>query len=289
MGFVINNQIWQLTEKLYVHCYEPGGFVNFLESQEINLPENFYSDFEIYSFMSSDQNNFASFMQNVPSYRYISLLEKIVFDEKIKNTQRDNWNYYGAYIKNWYPELLKQVKQSGLNIDNANKKMLFKYDTNTKSEGNFDFLQCSFNDQFLNYIKKEINESYNSGYFLAVMVLSRKLAECLVLRIFEIVFRKCDENGVYNSDNHSLWFDMNKKRIHDFEKLLDNLRTNSSAFHEDRDLVEEVCSLIKPFKNETNKVVHRDYKIPDKDSVARWEIPVLFDKLGKLFRKYCNP
>jgi len=39
------------------------------------------------------------------------------------------------------------------------------------------------------------------------MVLIRKLIECLVLRIFEIVFRKRDERGVYNGQNHSLWFD----------------------------------------------------------------------------------
>jgi len=34
--------------------------------------------------MSTEQNQFAQHMQGVPSYRYIPILEKIVFDEKIK-------------------------------------------------------------------------------------------------------------------------------------------------------------------------------------------------------------
>lgn len=289
MGFIINNQIWQLAEKLYIHCYEINGFTDFLKSHEVNLPDNFYNGFEVYSFMSSERNDFVQFMQNVPAYRYIPILEGIVFDAKVKNTQRDNWNYYGTYIKKWYPELLKQIKETGLNIDDSKNKIVL-IDTETeKSIDNSDFLQCNFNDQLLNYIKKEINESYNSGHFLAVMVLSRKLAECLVVRVFEVVFRKQDENGVYNVNNHSLWFNTTKNRIHDLDTLLENLKDNSPSFHEDKDFVEEMCSKIKPFKNEINKVIHRDYVIPNKDSVDKWEISILFDKLGKLYRKYCNP
>lgn len=289
MGFIINNQIWQLAEKLYIHCYEINGFIDFLKSHEVNLPDNFYNGFEVYSFMSSERNDFAQFMQNVPSYRYIPILEGIVFNEKVKNTQKDNWNYYGTYIKTWYPELLKQFKETGLSIDDSKNKIILIEAETEKSIDNLDFLQCNFNDQLLNYIKKEINEGYNSGHFLAVMVLSRKLAECLIVRVFEVVFRKQDENGVYNGNNHSLWFDTTKKRIHDFDTLLENLKDNSSAFHEDKDFVEELYSKIKPFKNEANRVIHRDYVIPNKDSVSKWEVPILFDKLGKLYRKYCNP
>ena len=112
MGFIISNKIWQLTEKLYIHCYKLDGFVSFLESYEIIFPNNFYNTFEIYSFMSIEQNRFSHFMQRVPFYKCISILEKIVFDERIKNTQQDNWDYYGIAVNTWYPELIKEIKKS---------------------------------------------------------------------------------------------------------------------------------------------------------------------------------
>jgi len=126
MSFIIDNQIWQLAEKLYIHCYETSGFVDFLEFFKVKLPDDFYSNFEIYSFMSTEQNKFAQYMQRVPSYRYVSILEKIVFDEKIKNTRRDNWNYYGVYIRDWYPELIRQLEQAGLKIDDVSSKLSFQ-------------------------------------------------------------------------------------------------------------------------------------------------------------------
>ena len=150
-----------------------------------------------------------------------------------------------------------------------------------------DFLRYNFNDPFLDYIKKEINETCHNRHYLAVMVLIRKLIECLVVRICEVVFRKYDGKG-YNSQNHSLWFNKTKNRVHDLDVLLENLRTNSAYFHEDKDFVEELCALIKPLKNEINRIVHRDYKIPNYEDVNKWDIPKLLNKLRRLYRKYCN-
>lgn len=198
MSLIVYNKIWQLTEKLYIHCYGIDGFVSFLESHEVKLPDGFYNNFEIYSFMSTEQNQFAQHMQGVPSYRYIPILEKIVFDEKIKNTKRDNWNYYGIYIRDWYTELIRQLKRRKLNIDNNNSKLTYMGHEIVHVQTGSDFLKYNFNDPFLDYIKKEINETYHNGHYLAVMVLSRKLIECLIKRIFEIVFRKHDERGVYH-------------------------------------------------------------------------------------------
>jgi hypothetical protein len=289
MGFVINNQIWQLTEKLYIHCHKVDGFVNLLKSHEVNLPDDFYSSFEIYSFMSSEQNNFVQFMQGVPSYRYLPILEEVIFDENIRSTQRDNWNYYGVYIKNWHPELLDRIKRAGLEIDNSKNKIIRTDIEIEQAYDTQDFLKYSFNDPFLDYIRKEINESHNSGLYLAAMILSRKLAECLVVRVFEVVFKERDERGAYNEHYHSLWYDKTRSRVHNLDTLIDNLKDNSTSFYDSKDLVEEVCLLVKPFKNEINKIVHRDYKIPNKEEVDKWDIPGLFNKLRRLYIKYCNP
>lgn len=289
MALIINNRIWELSEKLYIHCYETSGFVDFLKSNGIDLPDNFYGNFEAYSFMSTEQNNFAQFMQRVPSYRYLAILEKVIFDEKIKNTQRDNWNYYGTYIKKWYPELLDEVKKSNFKLDISQNKIELLEEEISGVQNSLDFLQYDFNDPFLDYIKKEINESYREGLYLAVMILTRKLIECIIHRVFEIVFRERDENGKYIQQNHQLWYDTTNGRILNLDKLIDNLKANSSAFYDFKDLVEDLCSLIKVFKDEVNKMVHRDYKIPKLEDVEKKDIPGLCNKLRRVYIRFCNP
>ena len=289
MNVVLNNQIWQYIERLYIHCYGVDKFITFLKSKEVNIKDDFYSNFDVYVFMSTETYEFARFMQNVPSYRYLPILEKIIFNTKIKVTESDNWNYYGTYIKNWYPKLIEQLTGSGIIIDKQNETIRHGYQDQVISDGESDFLQYSFNDPFLDYIRKEINESHNNGQYLSVMILSRKLAECIIIRVFEIVFRKQDENGTYCQLNHDLWFDMTKNKFQNFDTLLTNLKNNSSQFQEDKDFVEEIYALVKPFKNEINRVVHYDYKRPDKECVTKRNIPDIFDKLGKLYKKYCNP
>ncbi|MBD3227664.1 MAG: hypothetical protein GF329_05705 [Candidatus Lokiarchaeota archaeon] len=289
MGLVFNNKIWQLVERLYIHCYSVDEFINFLKSKEVDIKNNFYSNFDVYVFMSTETTDFARFMQNIPSYRYLSILEAIVFDDKIIATASDNWNYYGKYIKNWYPELIKELKNSNIIIDEQNKKLKSEDGEFLASSDSLDFLQYGFNDSFLDYIKKEINESFNSAHYLSVIILSRKLAECIIIRVFEVVFRKNNENGGYCESNHDLWFDKTKNRYQNFDTLLANLKDNSPSFQEDKELVEEICYLIKPFKDEANKIVHYDYKKPNEDYVKQRSIPDIFDKLGKLYKKYCNP
>ena len=46
--------------------------------------------------------------------------------------------------------------------------------------------------------------------------------------------------------------------------------------------------LVKVFKNETNKIVHKDYKNPDKDGVDAWDISKIMSMLWKLYKKYCS-
>jgi len=227
-------------------------------------------------------------MQGVPSYRYLPLLGGMIFDSNIRDTQLDGTDYFGIYVKGWYPQLIDQIQRAGLIIDSSESK-IYSDETDSEAVNGQDLLVINFSDIFLNHIKKEINECYNNGHYLAVMILSRKLAECLFIRIFEVVFRKHDADGAYNGSNHALWFNVTINRIHDFDTLLQNLKDNAVSFQEDRAIIEEICVLIKPFKNEVNQVVHRDYKVPIKESVDKWDISGIFSKLGKIYRKYCNP
>lgn len=292
MALILNNRIWILVERLYLFSRKEKTekFINFLNQFGIDYTGEPYQDFNtvkgLYTFMSEENFAFANFMQLVPSYKYIDILEKIVFDPEIKNTQSDNWNYYGEYIRNWYPDLIDLINLAGVTIDTENNRLIFEEEIEIVESD--DFLHHEFGDFFLDYIRKEINECYQNGQYLSVMFLSRKILETIIVRLFEVVFPKL-VNRQYDESNHSLWYDKTRGKHHNFEKLLENLKDNASSFHEDKNLVLDSISLVKPFKNETNACIHSDYKIPDKPYIAQWKIPHILGMARKLFRKYCNP
>jgi hypothetical protein len=204
----------------------------------------------------------------------------------IQATQTDNWNYYGEYIKRWYPDLLDLIRLAGITADSKLRKL--SYDEAAYTEDKQDFLSHAFGDPFLDHIRKEINEAYAAELYLAVMFLSRKILEAATIRLFEVVFPKF-VNREYSPSNHDLWYDRGRNRYHSFDTLLDNLKDHAKAFHEDQRLILEAVAHIQPFKNETNLCVHADYKIPDTAYLRAWKIPYVVGLARKLFRKYCNP
>jgi hypothetical protein len=290
MALLLNRRVWVLAERLYIHCNSPKDFQDYLKGFDIEYPGIPYADWNVtkveYTFMSDENATFAEFMQRVPTYKYLKVLQPIVFDDCVQDTANDNWNYYGEQIKKWYPALLDLLHLAGITIDPSTRT--FRYDEGEQPASTADFLSTAFNDPFLDHVRKEINEGFDAHRYLTTMILSRKLLECTVLRLFEVVFPKI-KNSQYSETNHSLWFDKRRGRFHGFDVLLDNLRDNAAAFDEDRDLVRDFVSLAKPFKDETNSYVHADYKIPDENALRSWKIPYVCDMVRRLFRKYCNP
>ncbi|MEK7637446.1 MAG: hypothetical protein AAB402_03635 [Patescibacteria group bacterium] len=295
MSLKLNQEIWVYAERLYIHCYSAEDFKIFLKKFGIEYNSGKYSELAaggspysipLYSFMSEPNYDFANFMQTVPSYKYLPILQEIVFDSKIIGTRNDGWNYYGEYIKNWHQLIVNLLRATGVNFDNASKKLSV-----LEIEEDFvgpDYLPYDFNDLFLDYIRKEINESYLNGQLLAVIILSRKLLEALVVRICEIVFPKI-VNGSYNQGNHEIWYDKNKGRYRGLELLLSNIRSKSTDFHEDKELLEQVCDDIEQIRVEANKFVHKDYKIPSEDYLKSLKVESAVVTTRKLYKKYCNP
>ena len=286
----VNKRVWVLAERLYIHAHKAKDFLRLLRQHEIDYSGEIYSQLKttkgLYTFMSQDDYAFADFMDLVPAYKYLPLVRDIVFDLEVQRTAQDNWNYYGEYIRNWYPQLLDLLNLAGLQVDEQARQIT--YPEVEPPPDTQDFLPEAFGDVFIDYVRRETNEAHNEELFLSVMFLSRKLLESVVVRLMEVVFPKL-VNRTYSQDNHSIWFDTGRGRYHNFDVLLDNLKANAKAFHEDEGLVGEFISLVRPFKDETNKYVHYDYKIPDSRYVNEWRIPRLVALARRLFRKYCNP
>jgi len=286
----LNKHVWVLAERLYIHSHKREGFLRLLRQHEIDYPGENYSDFGttkgLYSFMSEDDNTFADFMDLIPAYKYLPILQDVVFDPDIQRTAQDNWNYYGEYIRNWYPQLLDLLNLAGITVDIESRRLTYpEIEPPPEAE---DFLPETFGDAFIDYVRRETNEAHRGGLLLSVMVLSRKLLESVTVRLMEVVFPKL-VNRAYSPENHAIWYDTAKGRYHNFDVLLDYLKANAAAFHEDEGMILEFVSLVRPFKDETNKCVHYDYKIPDSRYVNEWRIPRLVALVRRLFRKYCNP
>lgn len=290
MAVTINKKVWVLVERLYIFIYKENSFLEFLKSHNIQYENEAYKSFNTikgqYTFMSEDNYDFSECMSLVPTYKYIDILKPIIFDKSIIETKDDNWNYYGEFIKNWYPDLIDLLKLAGFIIDY--EKELFYLPEDVEDAESQDFLPMTFSDIFLDYIRKEINEAYERDLFLSTMFLSRKIIEAVIIRIYEVVFPKII-NKTYSEVNHSLWYDKNRGSNRNLDILLENLKENATSFHEDKDLIIQVVTLIKPFKNETNVCVHNDYKIPDSKYIETWKIPYIIGVVHKLFKKYCNP
>lgn len=286
----LNKRAWLLSERLFIHAHKQEEFLRLLRQHDIDYPGDNYRDFNttkgFYTFMSEDDYTFATFMDLVPSYKYLHLLEDIVFNVEVQTTAQDNWNYYGERIRNWYPQLLDFINLAGIAIDVEDRKLSYpEVAPPIESE---DFLPEVFGDTFLDYIRREANEAHRQELFLSVMFLSRKLLESVTVRLMEIVFPKLVSRA-YSQENHAIWYDTGRGRYHDFDVLLDNLKARADQFHEDEGMIIEFVSLIRPFKNETNKCVHLDYKVPYLKYVNEWRIPRLVALSRRLFRKYCNP
>lgn len=134
-SLTINKEVWNYVEKLYLHCYKSSEkFTEFLSKHEIEYYSRFYplnrkgKDYrKFYEYMKTENNDFANFMaEEVASYKYLNVLEEIIFDEDIRKTEGDNWNYLSKPIKNWYPSLISFSKKAGLNIDFKEKKLVYE-------------------------------------------------------------------------------------------------------------------------------------------------------------------
>lgn len=154
MSAELHKRTWLLIERLYITVYaggeKPEVFIEFLKRFGIDYPGIPYREFKTlkgrYTFMKEEDYTFARFMKSVPKTKYRLILEEILFDRKIKDTQNDGWNYYGEYINQWYPELLQRVRDGGFEIGDEELHINYDYD-----------VALSFAGEDRNYVEQVAN------------------------------------------------------------------------------------------------------------------------------------
>jgi len=258
--------------------------VEFLSNHNIILKSDYYDGFEVYKFMSSDNRDLEKVVENVSFLQSLKILKEIIFDEDIARTAKDDWNYYGVYIRDWYPEVRNILTRAGFLIDDGGRKLLFDYE-NAIPSFICDFLPYRTGIPALESVRGEINNCYNNGEYLAVMILCRKMAEVMIAEILEKVFPERDSSGVYLSANHIIWFDVPHGRRHFFSRLVAEMRGRSSSFGAEKSLVDLICGSINIFLDEANNCAHYSYFGANQLSVERSGAKEVINRIHELYRK----
>lgn len=270
-------RLWLLAEKLCLHCYGLKGLGELLREYNIQYNNSEYEDYDIQVFMTSSKSRFSDFMKTQESSKSLSLLEAVFFDERINNSVNSNHDYYGEKVCNWYPELNILIEQR-YQINVICKK-LEEYNSKEPSL----LIVYNFNDPFLDYIRKEINECFERENNLATLMLSRKLIECLIVRIYELYFPKWNKDRETIEENINLYLTPNRDRPLNLSVLVENLINKSDVFMDDRKMLIDTCNKIKSILKELNRMVHRDYKNPTYDSFDEKKIISIVYNLRKIF------
>lgn len=104
----------------------------------------------------------------------------------------------------------------------------------------------------------------------------RKVLENLIV---EILRKK------YPEDKQK-YYDFSRKRNHNFNILLKNLRNNSKDFGTECKAVERICQLADFFKETANEMTHSLYHIANKKEIDESRFQEILDLFKELSTKY---
>jgi len=172
------------------------------------------------------------------------------------------------YLRDKDRETLKAVKIEKVKIPSLRAKRpkkiieIANYDTDNK------LLKAHLN---------EINKTYTYGCYTACFVLCRKVLENLV--IHHILKKKYPRN---TRQHREKYFDFDRRRFLNVEKLLKNLSDHSGDFGPENKLVERIVELAGGFKETANEMTHSLYHIATKKEIDNKNFQHILDLIKKL-------
>jgi len=134
-------------------------------------------------------------------------------------------------------------------------------------------------DKLLRKHIDEINKAYTCGCYTATFVLCRKVLENLI--VHHILKKKYPQN---TEQHRNKYWDFNRNRISDFNKILANLRASSNDFASEKPLVERICQLADGFRETANEMTHSLYHIAKRSEIDNKDFQGLLDLIARLER-----
>ena len=128
---------------------------------------------------------------------------------------------------------------------------------------------------------KEINRAYSKGCYTSVYVLARKIFENLIREVLQNKF------PATSIENHELYFDIPRNRVHDFSVLLKNLYDKKQCFGIDKmKIIERLYQKVINFKDDSNDKVHSWYHLVETEKeIKELNLQTIIELIKKLEEK----
>ena len=217
------------------------------------------------------------YLESLPSEEIFRLLLNIFPSSDFQRMQKDYWNYYGEYVKDWAKDLIHYLSICGVNYDSEKRQFTAGGQGLSFHEAIYkaDALKTEFKDQFYNKLVFEINRSYKIGAYTGAFILCRKLIENLMIDILRKKFPPSQENL-------NLYFRENDGRFHDFKILMENLEEKKKSFGIDEKIIDEVLPLIKKFRPDTNSKTHSIIIFGNEGDINKFQIEYITGLLQRI-------
>lgn len=165
-------------------------------------------------------------------------------------------------------ESLKGIKIEKIKITQARAKQRKK---------TIEIAKYNTNDKLLKSHLNEINRTYTHACYTATFILCRKVLENLL--IFHVLRKKYPEK---KQDHREKYYDFNRRRFLDFEKLIKNLRNCAIDFGPEKALVKRICDLTLGFKETANEMTHSLFHIAIKKEIDNKNFQHILDLINNL-------
>lgn len=172
------------------------------------------------------------------------------------------------YLTDKDRETSKHIKIEKIKISSSRPKQRKKI---------IEIAKYNTDDKLLKAHLNEINKTYTYGCYTATFILCRKVLENLL--VHHIIRKKYPEN---KKEHREKYFDFDRRRFLDFEKLLKNLRGCSNDFVPEKSLVGRICELAGGFKETANEMTHSLYHIAAKREIDDKNFQRILDLIKKL-------
>ena len=174
----------------------------------------------------------------------------------------------GRYLNDKDRETLKSVEVKKIKIPSARERQRKKI---------IKIANYETDDKWLRKHIDEINKAYSCSCYTATFILCRKVLENLL--VHHILRKKYPENI---RQHRSKYWDFDRNRILDFNKILANLRASSNDFAPEKKLVERIYQLADGFKETANEMTHSLYHIATKREIDNKNFQDILDLIGRL-------
>jgi hypothetical protein len=140
-----------------------------------------------------------------------------------------------------------------------------------------EFAKYDTKDEWLKAHIGEINKTYTFQCYTATFILCRKVLENLIA--IHILERKFPGS---TDEHRQKYFDFSRKRMHDFNRLLSNLRKSSNDFVPKNDIVNRICDSAEGFKEDANEMTHSLYHVATKKELDEKNFQQMLNLVAEL-------